>query len=138
MSATWTTPKTDWSGAITNGEYVGDRFNYDDFNRIKNNLEYLREYSLNLHDEYEINDVGDDKTVSDFFYADEINALEENLEIIAETCLSIDYGDAPTYEPNGYTMDYVELNRLESAILDLYENLYNEYYGRRHLEFNFE
>ena len=39
----WQTPKTDWHGAVdANGVYSGDRFNAADFNRIKNNLTYLR------------------------------------------------------------------------------------------------
>ena len=46
----WTTPKTDWYG-VTNpsdGVYTGDRFNAVDFNRIKNNLTYLRELALKM------------------------------------------------------------------------------------------
>ena len=49
----WTTPKTDWYG-VTNpsdGVYTGDRFNAVDFNRIKNNLTYLRELALKMYDE---------------------------------------------------------------------------------------
>lgn len=47
MAAVWQTPKTDWTGTTTSsGEYVGDRFNATDFNRIKNNLDYLRELAI--------------------------------------------------------------------------------------------
>jgi hypothetical protein len=34
-------------------------------------------------------------------------------------------------------MDYVELNRLESAILDLYNRLNNQADGRRNFTWNF-
>ena len=35
----WQTPKTDWYGSVSSdGTYIGDYFNYNDFNRIKNNL----------------------------------------------------------------------------------------------------
>ena len=40
----WTTPKTDWYGTTdADGVYIGDRFNAADFNRIKNNLDFLRD-----------------------------------------------------------------------------------------------
>lgn len=134
----WETPKTDWYGVTdSDGVYSGDRFNATDFNRIKNNLEYLRELSLYMYDEYDINDVGDDRTVTDYLYADEINELEENLVTINENTLVQSYGDSPTYSANGLTMDYTELNRLESAILDLYDKLTNQYDGRRMFTWNF-
>ena len=40
----WQTPKTDWHGSTNSeGVYTGDRFNASDFNRIKNNLTFLRD-----------------------------------------------------------------------------------------------
>ena len=83
----WTTPKTDWSGATVDGIYVGDRFNAVDFNRIKNNLEYLKELSTELYGEISIHSLGADRTASDYFYADEINHLEENLTTINKNTL---------------------------------------------------
>ena len=74
----WSTPKTDWNGETVDGVYTGDRFNAVDFNRIKNNLEYLRELAIKMYNEFAIQSVGSDKTVKDYFYADEINALEGN------------------------------------------------------------
>lgn len=134
----WSTPKTDWYGYTdSDGVYTGDRFNAEDYNRIKNNLEYLLEMAKVLFEEFEIGDVGDDKTEEDYFYADEINQLEENLETINSYTLQLSYGDAPTYEENGLIMDYTELNRLESAILDLYNRLQNATDGRRMFTWNF-
>lgn len=50
----WSTPKTDWNGETVDGVYTGDRFNAVDFNRIKNNLEYLRELaSYAIHESKE-------------------------------------------------------------------------------------
>ena len=40
MSFVWNEPKTDWKET--------DRFNIQDFNRIKNNLAYLHEQMINL------------------------------------------------------------------------------------------
>lgn len=134
----WQTPKTDWYGAVdANGVYSGDRFNAVDFNRIKNNLQELRDLAVRLYDEFSIVSVGDDKTVKDYFYADEINQLEANLNTINRNTLNLSYGTTPTYMENGNTMDFAELNRLEGAILDLYEKIKNQVEGRRTFQWNF-
>lgn len=134
----WITPKTNWNGGTAaDGTYIGDRFNAVDFNRIKNNLDYLRELAIKLYDEFAINALGSDRTPADYFYADEINQLEENLTIINNNTLKRHYGTAPTYVNNGRTMDFTELNRLESAILDLYNRLTNQSEGRRKFQWNF-
>lgn len=134
----WETPKTDWYG-VTNsdGTYSGDRFNAVDFNRIKNNLEYLRELAITLYKEFSIVSLGEDRTPVDYFYADEINQLETNLNTINEGSLKRSYGTAPTYVDNGATMNFAELNRQEGAILDLYDRLTNESEGRRMFSWNF-
>ena len=134
----WVTPKTDWNGeTAADGTYIGDRFNAVDFNRIKNNLDYLRELAIGLYNEFDINALGSDRTPADYFYADEINQLEENLTIINNNTLRRSYGTASTYVDNGRTMDFTELNRLESAILDLYDRLTNQSEGRRKFQWNF-
>ena len=133
----WSTPKTDWSGEFVDGVYVGDKFNAVDFNRIKNNLAYLRELAIKMYDEFSIHSLGADRTPQDYFYADEINKLEENLVTINTNSLKRSYGEAPIYVDNGNVMDFKELNRLESATLDLYDKLTNEHDGRRTLTWNF-
>lgn len=133
----WTTPKTDWYGAVVNGVYTGDRFNAVDFNRIKNNLVYLRDLAVKVYEEFSITAIGADKTTADYFYAEEINKMEQNLATINAKTLKMSYGTAPTYSDNGRTMDYAELNRLEGAILDLYDKLTNQYEGRRKFKWNF-
>ena len=134
----WETPKTNWYGTTdANGNYVGDRFNAVDFNRIKNNLAYLRDLSIQLYEEFSIVSLGADRTPVNYFYADEINQLEENLDTINTNTLKRTYGTAPFYVGNGNTPDFDELNRLESAILDLYDRLTNELEGRRMFTWNF-
>lgn len=134
----WETPKTNWQGYVdNNGNYIGDRFNADDFNRIKNNLEYLRDLAIKLYDSFSIVSLGADKTPADYFYADEINALEENLNTINKKTLNMSYGTSPVYNANGNTMDFIELNRIEGAILDLYDKLTNKSNGRRMFTWNF-
>lgn len=134
----WEIPKTNWYGTTDADEnYVGDRFNAVDFNRIKNNLTYLRELSIQLYEEFSIVSLGSDRTPANYFYADEINQLEENLDTINTNTLQRSYGTLPVYVDNGNTPDFDELNRLESAILDLYDRLTNEFEGRRMFTWNF-
>jgi len=134
----WETPKTDWYGRVDeNGVYTGDRFNAADFNRIKNNLEYLRDMAIKLYAEFSIVSLGDDRTPRDYFYADEINQMEANLNTINSNTLKRSYGSTPSYIENGNTMNFADLNRLEGAILDLYDKLNNQTYGRRMFTWNF-
>lgn len=133
----WQTPKTDWYGKVIEGVYVGDRFNAVDYNRIKNNLIYLRDLAITVYEGFNIETVSNDKTTADFFYADEINAMERNLDTINNNTLKRNYGTRVTFSANGNTPVYTELNRLESAILDLYDRLSNQSGGRRTLTFNF-
>lgn len=134
----WTTPKTDWYGTTdADGVYIGDRFNVADFNRIKNNLDFLRDLAIKLYDEFSLVSLGQDRVPGDYFYADEINQLEENLVTLNANTLRRNYGAAPVYNANGNTMDFTELNRLEGAILDLYDRLNNQSEGRRMFTWNF-
>lgn len=134
----WQTPKTDWYGGVdVNGDYIGDRFNATDYNRIKNNLIFLRELAITMYETFNIQTVSTDKTTADFFYADEINKMEENLDTINQNTLNRSYGTAPVFTANGNTPVYTELNRLEGAILDLYNRLNNESEGRRTFTWNF-
>lgn len=134
----WTTPKTNWWGRVNEeGVYSGDRFNAEDFNRIKNNLDYLRNLAIKMYEEFSLVSLGQDRVAGDYFYADEINQLEENLDTLNENTLQRNYGSAPVYFENGNTMDFAELNRLESAILDLYDRLNNQSEGRRMFTWNF-
>jgi hypothetical protein len=134
----WVTPKTDWHYELdSDGLYIGDRFNAVDFNRIKNNLEYLRGLAIKMYDEFTIHALGTDRTTQDYFYADEINQLEENLNTINSNSIKGAYGSAPLYTANGNIMDFTELNRLEGAIFDLYDKLSNQNDGRRTFTWNF-
>lgn len=134
----WLPPKTDWHGeSDPNGNYIGDRFNASDFNRIKNNLEYLRELAASLYEEFTLVSLGEDRTTADYFYADEINQLEENLQTVNDHTLKRQYGEPLLYVDNSSTMDFIELNRLEGAMLDLYDRLTTAADGRRTFTWNF-
>jgi hypothetical protein len=132
----WTTPKIDWYGYTDdNGDYQGDRFNASDYNRIKNNIQYLRDIAVQMYADFDIADMGGDKSYSDYPYADEINLIENNLDIVTANTFRKDYGTKQIYTDNGAFIDFAELNRIESASLDLYNQLKSQYEGRRMLTF---
>jgi hypothetical protein len=135
---TWITPKTDWYGVTdANGNYTGDRFNADDYNRITNNLQCLYDLAISLYKSFNVYNINSTKTVKDYLYANDINNIEQNFALINGSTLRRPYGNTPTYYANGKTMDYTELNRLESAMLDLYNKMMTEFDGRRTLTWNF-
>lgn len=134
--AAWITPKTDWYGQTDgNGDYQGDRFNAEDYNRIKNNIQYLRDLAVKMYTDFEIVNMGADKNQSDYPYADEINRIEGNLDTIALNTFQKNYGPRQIYTDNGAFIDFTELNRIESATLDLHKYLSSQYEGRRMLVF---
>lgn len=133
--STWTTPKTNW--AVTRdvtGRINGDYINYTDYNRIKNNMAYLYEVARTVLTVPSYS-FGADKTVTDYPYADEYNTIEQALEDLATVVANISYGATKTFYDNGRTPDYSELNRIESAQLDLYGLINSIVNGRRKLSF---
>lgn len=112
----WITPKTDWVAT--------DRISATDYNRIINNLQYLKDLSKKLFSEIEIEDMGTDIDRSYKPYASMFNRIENNLETINENTLNFDIGDTQSYTSNGRTIDYNEINRIEQAMLLLYNTIY--------------
>lgn len=123
----WIQPKTNWS--------KDDWINIQDFNRIKNNLQYLHEMSVGLYLNFSIPDLGKDKDYSDYPYAEDVNALEEALDRICTNTIPALAGVKKSYFENTATIDYAELNRIESCILRLHSNLTNQMEGRQKLAF---
>jgi len=110
--AIWINPKTDWT--------IDDRFNIEDYNRIKNNLNYLHRKSEDIYGEYAIEDMGADViSHAGFWDVDTFNKFESNLETINAHMINADIGLKQTFYPNGVFIGHAELNRLENAILTL-------------------
>ena len=124
----WIEPKTDWTSQ--------DAFNFSDYNRIKNNIAYLRERAVKLVKPFEIQDMGDDMTsYAELFEASKFNTIEQNLETINNNAYLKDYGTKQTFYDNGVFIAYAELNRIESATLDIYNMLGRQEIGLRRLAF---
>lgn len=141
----WTTPKTNWKTEYNNiNIYLGDFFNVEDYNRIKNNLQYIDDRARELFYNVPVITLGADKHLpipgspnfnNDNIFADEINAIENGLQGIQDAIALYDYGTAKLFYENGAFIDYVELNRLESAMLDLHEHIESSIAGKLRLEF---
>lgn len=99
----WQQPKTDWQ--------AGDYFNIEDYNRIKGNLNELHSLAQTIWPEFDLEDMGADKTYQDYsFYADEINRFEENLELLCEGTYPFQIGEKKLYADNTPFIKWDELN----------------------------
>ena len=110
--STWITPKIDWVST--------DFFNIEDYNRIKGNLLYLQDMLNKLFPRVTYDDMGNDKQYVSMIYAREFNTLESNLSALNLDTYNLSIGEQPTYVANGTTPLFAELNRIEGAMLSLY------------------
>lgn len=123
----WITPKTNWKAT----DYV----NIDDYNRWISNIAYLRDMAIKVYKDFQIEDMGASKSYEDYPYANEINTIERNLTTICKNTYPFAIGDQQTYYPNQVTLDWKEINRIESASLTIYNNLLGQINGRKRLAF---
>ena len=114
----WTTPKTDWAST--------DFFNITDYNRIKNNLQHLTGMAGTLYFDADFDGVIlPDATYTDRPSAYKLNQIELRLASIARV-VGMDYGEGVTFYDFGLSIRYDELNRIESATLEMYQLLKNQ------------
>ena len=105
------TPKTDWTTTT--------RFEYTDYNRIRNNLLYINDMLNELYpDKAQTLDLGDAKTGYGENYAvSEFNAFEEALESFTRIGQDVNVGDRNYYRGNNSFIWADALNRLEQCCL---------------------
>lgn len=128
MAIEWNNPKTDWKET--------DRFNIEDFNRIKNNISWLHEKAVYLNRPFEIEDMGEDIVdYLSYWKVSSFNAFENNIESINKNILTKDYGTPQRFYENGAFIRWTELNRIESAILSMKNILDNHEKGLRKIPF---
>lgn len=126
--AEWLEPKVNWM--------QDDRFNIEDYNRIKNNLLFLRDKVQKNIRPLEIENMGEDLTeYTSYWDVNVFNAFEKNLDAINENAYKRDYGMRQTFYENGMFIKYDELNRIESAMVDIYEWIERQEQGQRKVPF---
>lgn len=124
----WIEPKTDW--------VESDIIRYTDYNRIKNNIAYLRELSLTVYLDFPFTDMGNDKSSYEQYpYSDEFNALEDNLESLRQNTFLFDDSDPKQWYENQRTPNYEDFNRLERACLLFYQGFNNQKGNKHRLSF---
>lgn len=111
----WIEPKIDW--------VASDFVNSEDYNRIIGNIAYLKAYLDDLFYSLSEISIGENETITGIPYARKINAIETALEQLNLETYGFDIGETKEYLPNTRTLDFVELNRIESAILLLYNTM---------------
>lgn len=110
--AVWKTPKTDWTEK--------DRFELEDYNRIKNNIYYLWERACVLFSEFGIEDMGNDITSeAEDFHVAYFNAFERNIDILNQKTYAQNLGIRQTFYANGVFIKWDELNRIENAAVKI-------------------
>lgn len=133
----WSTPKTNWTASRdSDGIYQGDYFNYTDFNRIKENLEILAALAEPIFGTIDLISIAD-KSLGEAFYPSDMNNIETNLYRVNTATVNENYGMGKTYEWNGKTPTYLDFNRIESAILDMYIRITNMRQYTRKFTWNF-
>lgn len=124
----WHSPRTNWVST--------DRFNFSDYNRIKNNLIYLHDLAVTMWEDFEILDMGEDiDKYTAYWDVGVFNLFEENLELINKNIFTKDFGVSQRFFENGPFIKWDELNRIEGAIYDMYILLTGQKKGLRKLAF---
>ena len=146
----WTQPKTDWKVNPPDefGRYNGDWFNWQDHDRIRENIEYLAEmsfaritkiYSVDemvvMYPEYTGYTSGMALTDKLRYAAPvivdlQINTIESALDILPNYIFRPSgYGSKRTWVQNGATPTFRDLNRWENniSLLKIYMDRINEY-----------
>ena len=122
------TPYTTWAIRYdSEGEYTGDFFNVEDYDRIKQNIEYLREYTYFLYGGFTMRSMVD-VTVESYGYASTIDALDANLEAIAaNTFRPPDMLPVKQWRGNQPPPGPDDWNRIENTCLLLFEQFERQF-----------
>jgi hypothetical protein len=125
---TWITPKTNWQR--------GDYFNLEpDYARIKNNILYVYEKTLQLYPSYQLKTMKE-YTIYDIPHADFFNTVEENIELLVQGHFRPSgFREGKRYSGNDAPWDHEDLNRIEenlALLKQIYDSAEN---GKRELPF---
>lgn len=113
----WITPKTNWVAT--------DYFNPEDYNRITGNIQYIKQKAIELWGNFQTPALSPDKNYASMIYASEMNNIENAVVNINANTYDFNLGESKTYAANNNsaTLNYTDLNRIESAILRLKKTL---------------
>ena len=132
----WTTPKTNWKATYDGSTYTGDYFDWNDENRILNNILALSDLAEQLYaTSWSKSTLITDRTATQYPYAGTFNDFTQRIDEINNQTVNASIGTRKTYAANGLFIDATDLNRIERACLTLYSLLSDRAGGRRVLGF---
>lgn len=115
----WKTPKTDW--------VKEDYFNYPDYNRIAENLVYIKNFAKNFAPRVIYLEAMGNKTgYGDFLEPEEVNTFQSNLHKINDQTAHYELGNDTVYIKAGNTPTYEQWNRIEGFTLNIHDYLKNQ------------
>jgi len=114
----WSKPKTNWEPT----DYVVTSED-NAYNRIIGNIDFLKALADELFANLTEVDMGEEKTYLSMIYASEMNNIENALETLNLETYRFNIGEKQTFRANGSTPTCDEFNRIESAILLLYNTM---------------
>jgi len=125
----WIAPKTDWKETYSSdGTYTGDYFNLDpDYNRIKGNIQYVKDYSLKLYADFPLITM-QTVTIDEIPLNTFLNNIVNNVTLL-ETSLYKPPTDQPmkTYTGGLAGWNASDLNIIEGNILKLYNAIVGQW-----------
>lgn len=116
----WVMSKTDWNST--------DYFNLDpDYNRIKGNIQYIKDFSLKMYSDFSLIDM-DEFIIDGFPYDTFLNNIVDNVTRL-ETNLFKPPADRPMtrYVGGQVGWNYEQLNIIEGNILRLYNAMVGQW-----------
>lgn len=123
----WIPPKTDWQ--------PWDTFNIEDWRRIMGNELYLHDLSLKMYPAYEISQLPGPQTYAMYQKAKHFNDIVANLNKMIQHTFPFDHPSIREFNDGGIFIDNIELNYIESTMLQMYEYMTGQYEGLRVLAF---
>lgn len=118
--ADWKTPKTSWT--------TNDYFNLDpDYNRIKGNIQYIKDFSTKMYADFPLIAMGD-FTVDGLPFDTFLNNIVDNVtRLEANLFKPPDDQDMARYVGGGNGWDYKQLNIIEGNILRLHDAMVGQW-----------
>lgn len=120
----WMQPKTDWKVRYDeDGSYAGDYLNAEDFERIRQNIEYVTGEAQELY--FAIPDAGIPQvTNSSFGLASTIDSAEQTLRRLYDTAYKPEgVPEFKNWGANDFAPTFEDLNRWESLTELMHKNL---------------
>jgi hypothetical protein len=118
--ADWTTPKTNWT--------TNDYFNLDpDYNRIKGNIQYIKDFSGQMYADFPLLAMGD-FSIDGYPFDTFLNNIVDNVTRLESNLFKPpDDQDMNRYVGGGNGWDYTQLNIIESNLLRLHDAMIGQW-----------